>query len=54
MKYLLFVFAVLMFYFTATEVGELLAPKFISVYNTDCFDHTSGKWDIETGRKIKR
>ena len=37
----------------AERLGDGLAPRFITVYDSTQFDHVTGKWDIETGMKLK-
>lgn len=36
----------------AERLGNGLAPRFVTVYDSSQFDHTTGTWDLETHRKI--
>ena len=38
----------------AESLGNGLAPRFITVYDSSQFDHTRGTWDLDTHRKIKK
>jgi hypothetical protein len=45
---------ILLGYITAIKCAEYLQPKFITIIDSDCHDHTTGKWvKIETGKKGK-
>lgn len=37
----------------AYQLGRGLAPVFVTVYDSTLYNHTAGKWDTETMRKIK-
>lgn len=38
----------------AYELGRGLAPTFVTLFDSSQFDHTRGRWDIETARKVKK
>jgi hypothetical protein len=62
-RFFLVTLTILLGYITAIKVAEYLQPQFITINNTDCFDHTRGKWKpdstgtwvkIETGKKVEK
>lgn len=50
----LFSFSLPLLSYTAIKCAEYLQPKFITIIDSDCHDHTTGEWvKIETGKKGK-